>query len=304
MRMNPRRTGAAVTFLLTLITALTAVARTVSDSLVQDLACAGLTREGVLLRVRPDAFAVAQHLPLRNWKANLLGQCWGLALAQRRMFYLARTGVAGARPSRALVRYGLDLARGSQPRECERRNDEAAFTAVPCTEPATPFHVFEIPEPALGRSALVSAMNEGLEGRDLRGELERGQQRRFYDLGNLDLVLQSSELAHRQNAATFEQITDAVARGRMPLVIARFDVLTQHALLVKKIFRKDERTFGLVLYDSNRPEAESGLYYRDGLFFVREDLVIGVTIRDEEEMDRIADALLAHYRRLCGTAER
>lgn len=289
-----------VTFLLTLSTALTVSAKSISDSLVKDLDCAGLAPHNVLSRVRPEAFASAHHIPMQNWRANLLGQCWGLALAQRRMFYLARTNVPEAKLSRSLVRYGLDLARGTVPQNCGNLHGENGIQAMPCSEPATPLKVFSIPEASLPKSALFRAMDQGIDGRELRGEIELGQQRRFFNLGNLDLVIQSTELARRRNAATFENIWSSVARGRMPLLIARVDAFTQHAMLVKSILRKDARTYGLVLYDSNRPEAESVIFYRDGLFLAMADAPIGITIRDEDEMDRIEDALFAHYRRLCG----
>lgn len=300
MTFTTRASLTTVTIFITLFTALTATSKTISDSLVKDLECAGLSPGNVLSRVRPEAFFPIQHMPMQNWRANLLGQCWGLALAQRRMFYLARTGVPEAKLSRQLVRYGLDLARGTQPQNCGNMHSDGGIQAMPCSEPATPFKVFAIPEAALPQSTLFRAMDKGIDGRDLRGEIEFAQQTRFYNIGNFDLLTDRSELSRRKNAAIFEQISSSVARGRMPLVIARVTTLMQHAMLVKRIYRQDARTYGLVLYDSNRPEEESGIFYREGLFLANADLPIGISIRDEEEMDRIEDALFAHYRRLCG----
>lgn len=270
----------------------------VSDSLVKNLSCRSLRRENVLLNLQKDAFSREKALHYPAAKTGALGTCWGQALFQRRLFYLARFGVKGARVNEdASVDQAKRLAWGPE--------NGAWPPGV-----LRPFDVEDRSLATIDRDhvrVLAGPFEKRLRESDIETPIKRQQNLRFFNPSNLGLVTDGGSRGRGTNGATIEKITGDVAQGRMPLLILRNGALNQHAVLVKSAKRVGDAV-ELTTYDSNSYD-EQKLVYRDGEFRSssisgmggagKGDPALGVFVKDDEEMDLIQDALYSHYRDLC-----
>ncbi len=268
--------------------------QTISDSLVSQLQCKGLSSQNVLSFVNKNSWSVENHIPTQNWGANFLGQCWSLATAQRRFFYLVRTGVAKSKTTKKDIEYGLDISRGSH-----FSGDDLEL------------RVIKVPEKNFSTSDLYYGMYQGSRSqeRNFKSEIELHQQKKFYNLGNLDLLSGGNDFSKQHNEGTLHKIQLDLKRGRMPLVILRPTTTNQHVVLIKGIEHLGPKSYRMSVYDSNQPYGNGTLNYDQGIFHStdiigrflpeRASQAIGVTLRDEDELEEIENTLFEYYSTLC-----
>jgi hypothetical protein len=251
----------------------------VNDSLVQNLSCKKLTKQNVFTSLQPNAFAVDRQIPLQNWNANSLGQCWSLSLTQRELFYLLRFGAVGVTNDISFVLQLADIA----------PNRKVVGTTAPC----------------LGcRAGIFSALKSaGIEKR-----IEAKQMARFYDPSNYDMILSNRERSLSEDAQSMQKILGDLKMGLMPLIIVRAELFMQHAVLVKSAQMMGPDSYNLVVYDSNHPRSENSMIFANGRFFAPEilkglthqtDQAVGVFLKDQTTMYWIQEAAFLHYQSLC-----
>lgn len=288
-----------------------------NDSYAKSLSCSGLSKKSVLKSVQSTAFSVTKQFPVQNWSSGVLGQCWSMALSQRRFFYLARYEVRGAAKQQdELVTYGLNLIRSTDPNSAERGPDREGESRN-SSEQYTPLAVFGLEEKGLSApdrwgyssaSNYMRALQSGTQGRNFRTEIEYRQKLRFFSPGNLGMVFGSRERSESANEESMEEILKDHEAGRITLLIVRAATSLQHAILVLRVEKVAEGNYRLLVYDSNQPGREPSIEYRDrqfyapsvvGLFHHDARSPVGIFVKDDDEMDEIQDALYAHYRGLC-----
>jgi len=266
-----------------------------SDTLVKNLSCANLNVATLLKSLQPTAFSPDKQFPVQNWSSGTLAQCWALALSQREFFYLARFGVDGAKKTqKANIVYGLDIAHGTaDPLKTFNIQDKGLSEEKDFWPEPTPF---------------MSALSAGIPGRSFQSEIEARQEARFYSAGNLGMVFGSRDRDTGTNQETMNTVLSDTSEGRMPLLILRAELTAQHAILVKKVTKSKNGTYTLTCYDSNQPTKEATMQYKDGEFYApnivglfAEDgsSPVGVFLQDEDDMDRIQEAVFEHYRATC-----
>lgn len=227
-----------------------------------------------------------------------LGTCWGQALFQRRLFYLARFGVKGARVNEdAAVEHAKRLAWGPE-------NGKWPSGAL------EPFDIEERAFSSVAKdrvSVVRGPFERKLRDADVEKSIKRQQNARFFELSNLGMIGRDGSRGKETNRATIEKIVSDVAQGRMPLLILRNGVLNQHAVLIKSVKRVGNG-YELKTFDSSSYD-ENNLVYQNGEFTAptiigmsglgKGDPPLGVFVQDDDEMDQIQSALYGHYRDLC-----
>jgi hypothetical protein len=287
----------------------------INDSLVKDLDCSTLSRGTVLRYVRPEAFSADNHIPVSNWWGkNNLGQCWALSLTQREYFYLVRLADPGARDIRESgeLENAMNLAAGKVFRKNCKGNDASRCYS----SQETPMKVFSVPDRDIADSRFKSGafMEELTRGfnrpkRNFENAIEMRQSDRFFRRGNLDLIDAPRDRTPQENEAAMAQIEQDLGQGKMPLLIVRIAKTNLHVVLGKSLEKLADGRYRIALYDSNQPRLEPVLEYKDKEFYAPEVLnrigvddpvsPIGIFVRDEDKMDKIQDALFAHYQDLC-----
>ncbi len=287
----------------------------ISDSLVSDLSCERLTESNVLTKLQPDAFSLAKHIPVTNWAANSLGQCWSLSLTQREFFYLLRfqTGRKSEAQEKNILNALLEISRGASPnrhnRKCiENPRLDGCLTALNRRVIPLADHCLNCESPESSPTIQSLLRGDAKTGRDFRSEIELKQKDRFYDPGNLDLVLDERERSEDADASTMAKILKNMQQGRMPLVIIRADVTAQHVVLVTSIQEMAPGEYQMNVYDSNRPKRNNILIYAGKRFYApsivraftyNDSAPVGVFLRDEDEMDDVQEAVYEYYKKVC-----
>lgn len=268
----------------------------ISDSLVENLSCKTLTFENVFEKRREDAFSVEKHWPMVNWNASLLGQCWGLSLSQRRLFYLARFPTGGDKKN---------IEKGEIPKE-------KLLKLIRREDPAEVFKMDNLTE----EKDIISIK----EDPEYRNEIMIRQKKRFYRSENLSMLFSSRERDDDTNKETIKTIQKNIKNGRMPLVVLRATRTAQHAVLIKKCEPLEglgPDVYSMTCYDSNSPGVEKKMLYYQGQFYaddimgiflpnerdpetgVRKPLSVGVFLKDDPEMDEIQQTAYNYYANLC-----
>jgi hypothetical protein len=260
--------------------------RTLNDSLVKDLACAALREDNVLLQLQPDAFSLARQLPVQNWASGHgLAECWSLSHTQRLLYYMGRFGTAMDWTAPANERY-IPAILGLI---------EGAFDSHP--------FVFGLES--------ISNLYSALESHLWQSSIERYEDHRFYEPGNLELLIGERDRSRRANAETYAEILSDLARGRLPIVIMRPSIAEQHAILIKASLRNEvSASTTFTVYDSNYPDRENSFTYdeREGEFYApnvvggfdaNPNEPLGVFRVDSGEMERIEKALFQYYQGIC-----
>ncbi len=273
-------------FLLPLL-ANAAPQKLISDSLVDRLPCNGLNESNILQHLQPNAFSIDKHFPIENWSSGGgLAECWSLSHAQRISFFLARFGQADLTDPRDLGTIA-DIFRG--------RGD---------------FQVF----PAHNVISLYNSQVDFMDGfgheRRFQWDIQSYEDWRFYQPSNANLIFGERDRSQAENLNSFQQIQQDLSRGRMPLVILRGNLTTQHAVLIKRGYPLNSEEWQFDVYDSNFPTLEHHIIYnQDAQEFTAQDIVapfhidstspIGLFIEDESDMDAIQSTLLAYYQVRC-----
>lgn len=277
----------------------------VTDSLVKNLDCNALTRANVLQFVDRTAFASGGHFPVRNWSSGVLGQCWSLAAAQRKFFYLVRLNQEGA-SLKASLKYSLEMIRGSKPQSCTE-----SFSNQ-CSEDPVPLKIFSVADRSLEEGEFYQKLFSTFLNR-FKAEIEYGQEKRFYNLGNFGLATASTEVSRDASKKVFSQIQKSFAQGGMPLLVLRPSTLVQHVVLVKQMEKISDKQTVLSVYDSNQPWDDQQIIFQDGLFFAPDILSgfgsqfanrpVDVLLRDEDEMEAIRATSFAYYKKVCASPQ-
>jgi hypothetical protein len=282
-------------------------ANSITDSLVRNLSCEKLTRDNVLTFGREDAFNISRHIPLQNWVGTIVpGNCWALARAQRKLFYMTRFNVkeAPAVATPKTIQNTLDLL------SSQKLAPDAS-------------HVIQIRDRGLSRIIIKNRISikpdwffaQTMAGpfgslRNVRDELEESQEDRFFSTSNLELLTGNRERDVKSNRETLTKILSDLKKGRMPLLVLRASATTQHVVLIKKLAFSAGNDASFIVYDSNSPFLERKLYYKNGQFYAPnifrsfEDVddwesPVGAFLTDEEEMDAIQEANYQYYAEAC-----
>ena len=262
----------------------------ISDSLVKNLSCKNLNQNNVFQSLQEDAFSDQKHLPTENWSSGVLYQCWGLSLAQRRIFYLARFSQSPNNDISKKSSYELDQL----------------------TEKLT--SVSRKASKGLVEIDLLSIRNKRVQhllaqNKNFAKEIENRQKARFFNPSNLSMTFSNWERSETTNKETMINIEKNLTNGRLPIVILRTTVTQQHALLIKKLEKLNDNEFLLTVYDSNQPmENNLKILYKDGQFhapdiikyaFDDRDKPVGIFLKDEDEMDEIQQIVYKYYQDMC-----
>lgn len=259
----------------------------ITDSMVRNLSCQRINPRNIFTALQPDAFGTAHHIPVKNWTANGLGQCWAMGLTQRDYFYLLRFG-ARTNPANKNndLFYMLGLARGKYP------------------------FPYSLQRKVIGLGETWPTTFSELQAHGFKQQVEGREIDRFYDATNLDLVVGNRERFPFSDFQTMQQISWDLARGRMPLIILRAARDIQHVVLVKSMQKIGPETFMLNVYDSNHPDYDNTMIYQDRRFYAPKILLgmvgdinspVGVFLRDEDQMDLLQSVVYRHYASVCAS---
>jgi hypothetical protein len=316
----------------------------VSDSLVKNLSCKTLTLQNVFSSLQEDAFSLDKQLPLHNWSKDYLGQCWGLALTQRRLFYLARFNKSSVMKtlSKDIRNKILDsvnkegdqtIIKIDHPNifdygnkiEEQREAKAERIRKLLLSTPENKILYGDKLEKLIRSKSFVSGSTlrlasygpiiddliEEKDSRSLWQEIEKRQKKAFYRVSNAGMVLGDKGRSIAVNRQTFQNIQNGLKNGRMPLIVAKRTRVDQHVYLVKKIEKISENEFELLCYDSINPGVDIELGYKDGKFYdaytlkdASEENHVGVFLKDEEEMDELQAIAYNYYKELCGKARK
>lgn len=304
----------------------------ISDSLVKNLSCKNLNYDNVLLSLQDDAFSVDRQFPMSNWSSGALGQCWGLAFSQRRLFYLSRFSNKEELPAlpdetrkKMLEMFSLKKPEEIIKIDSKILTDARTTTIAKSLAFVTDFYKNnlskEIYEESLREnefyaiyptsfhyysSELINKLHEKKDGKDFESVIESLQRSLFFRIGNTNLVAGEVVRSNSDNKKTMEELLKNTSRGRMPIVVVRSKITAQHAVLVKRIQKISDKELRLFCYDSNVPGREVVIDYNDESFstnaMVSNNIVndtVGLFIKDEEDMDYIQNTVYKYYKNLC-----
>lgn len=312
----------------------TVSAKTVSDSLVENLSCQGLNTDKIMAHIRPGVFNSANHLPFKNWafkKSGIeLAACWGMASTQRKFFYLLRLNepVAPALD----IKETLNTIRGakleyplmaSQPENPDLEIQQMLESKI------TDYKVILLAEDKalkmfanLDNLSFLDKLTKGIydkQGpftifRNFRTEVERSQVRHFFRPGNIGMGIGSGPRSPGENAMTLARLKKNISQNRLSLINLRLHNTSQHIVIPKSYTTDKNGNVWFNAYDSNAPQADQPFYYdkKTGHFFAPRIMgkyigdssgtvyrPLGVYIVDEEEREQIEESLLKHYKKLC-----
>jgi hypothetical protein len=308
---------------------LAAETKTITDSFVNKLSCKNLTVDSIYKSLQPTAFHTYYHIPIPNWKFHsggpVLGACWGLSSAQRKMFYLARFEEPENLSKSELRRKTLDMFRGSELTEQQVGNGRPRAMNTPLRQ----LEVIKYSDRSLMSSwahedanpnGLFPLLNRGYK-EQLGGEtvwktvkldLQRSQQQHFFRGGNLQMVV--GDVMERNSVdslLTITQLEKNLKSKRLTLLVLRGGTTNQHVVVAKEILDMG-KYFLIMVYDSNNPLADVPMYYQKetktfhapAIMSIAEksgdhSRALGVFIVDEDERAPIEAAMLRYYRSEC-----
>ena len=308
--------------------------KVINDSLVKNLSCNTLTRDNVLLSLQPSAFDKAKHLPLRNWDATGIQQCWGLAFFQRRLFYLSRFADVD-RPLSSQTRNDMiDLISTNAPQKIVQlpRTHLNHFATMVIEPNGTSIYQKALESLAKDDMVPMQDVNStnsiffGMflpkypnsiygeliksEGkRSIKDSVEDLQRKLFFRFDNISLLTGNIITTEKQNRETLSRIQDNLGQGRLPLVVVRQKIVSQHVLLIKSIEKISEEVYKIRCYDSSSPHSDTIIYYKKGKFVgmsavgANVETETGIYIQDEEDMNQIQDLVFKYYKKLCHSSK-
>lgn len=281
----------------------------ITDSLVKNLSCEQLTQENVLNFIDRSKLTADLHIPFRNWGANLIGQCWALSSAQRKLYYMQRLGVSGSQPPKKEFHYAIDVFRGFKRQNCSGDLAGAFGTSGNCTDGAVRLRVIEMPEEDFPSSRAYQSWFE-TNAKPFKQAIEESQQSRFYNFGAIGLATASTVPTKSESQKTLRAIQKSLARGGMPMVVLRIATMTQHVVLIKEQI-EEAGQIKFRLYDSNYPYDDMVMMFNGGYFYApdsvglfdatRANRPIDIALVDESEMSDIRSSLFQYYRKKCQT---
>lgn len=313
-----------------------APARTITDSLVDNLSCNDLSIKNIYSRIRPDAFSSNYHMPIKNWGfrsgAFDIAACWGMSSTQRKFFYLLRLNENQA--PRVDVKKALDIVRGTDmdyflafsagKKEIKNEDLETLERAL------TRYSVIPLAERTIaeefGRNSSSGFLDQLMTGvnyysgrqkvfRNLKSEIERSQELHFFRARNIGMGAGSGPLSPSENRTTLNQLKANIAAKRLSLINLRLASTTQHIVIPKSYTEDAKGNVWLKAYDSNQPEKDQLIYFakETGHFYSPQIMgsfvgdhagtdyshPLGVFIVDEEERGYIETTLVSYYQNAC-----
>jgi len=156
-------------------------------------------------------------------------------------------------------------------------------------------------------NSTIKALFKDSGGSSFTNEIEARQKARFFSPGNLGLILGDRARSESDNKKTMEDLKKNVGQGRLPIIALRAAKTNQHMVLVKKIEAVSDNEYKLTVYDSNQPNSDITMTYKNGhftapniLFFDKDSTSpVGVFMKDDDEMDDIQTIALKHYQNIC-----
>ncbi|WP_413291226.1 hypothetical protein [Bdellovibrio sp. HCB337] len=307
----------------------------ISDSLVNNLRCDSVSVGSILGSIRPDAFSSRNHLPIRNWGFRSgvfnLGACWGMGSTQRKFFYLLRTGEKTA--PRINTIGVLDMVRGASlvPNVQMYGHSDQAVQRVQ-ERPLKNYSIIPVFEDNIrdefGRNTYLGFVNTLINGatqnvdsirvtRNLRGEVERSQERHFFRPKNIGMGAGTGAQDPETNKATLKIMMTNAKLNRLTLINLRLRTLVQHILIVKSFTEDKNGNVFFKVYDSNQDAEDQIVYFNKatGHFYAPQVLGIykfdilgvqsaepmGVFVVDEEERKDIENSLVTYYKKTCAS---
>jgi hypothetical protein len=147
--------------------------------------------------------------------------------------------------------------------------------------------------------------------RKIKTEVERYQRWRFHKFENSKLATEAIPREKSINLQVSKELITSVNKRKLPLVDIKPTLTTQHIVLVKN-YEYGPNQIKFLVYDSNHPEIDNYFTYdtKDKQFRATDiikrfkgiknpDQNVSVYIVDEEDHDKIGDALLNYYLRKC-----
>lgn len=301
--------------------------KSISDSLVKNLRCNSLNIDTVLSSIRPEAFSNHNHMPLKNWtfRSGLvtLGACWGLGSTQRKLFYLLRTGEPTAPPLNSIAAF--DMIRGATLEVTGNLHTKRVFErhlrnyqVIPLSEENIRYEFsrnsgFGLMETLL--KGVSYPVNDSKISRDLRGEVERSQERHFFRARNIGMGAGTGAQPPEVNRANLKVMMANAKTNRLTLVNLRLRTTFQHIVIVKSFTQDKNGNVFFKVYDSNQDKEDQVVYFDNatGHFYAPQILgvyqkdplgvfsnqALGAFVVDEEERADIENSLVLHYKKIC-----
>ncbi|MNK26227.1 hypothetical protein D3C87_445590 [compost metagenome] len=292
-------------FAAALLSSPLAQAKTVSDSLVQNLSCSKLSADSIYSSIREDAFSARRHLPFHNWNTGMIGNCWSLSRAQRLFIMLGREDNTSTE-----VTPVLNILRNAIPWP---EMDEGTSQMRLSHRPLKGYSVFKLDSiDNLNRSEFMKSLTKGIPeagspngNRGFVTEIEAFQAYRFNRAGNLSMGLGSYARSEKDNVATAALLKKNADKKRLTLINLRASQLFQHVVVVKDYKEQANGNLMFRVYDSNNPysdgyfqyDKEAQQFYAPGI--MRESAALGAFIVDEDERAKIDAALVTYYKSQC-----
>lgn len=324
------------TFVSVCIFSSLAPARTIKDSLVDNLNCSDISIKNIYSRIRPEAFSSDHHMPIKNWGFRSgvfdIAACWGMSSTQRKFFYLLRLNENQA--PRVDVKKALDMVRGTDldyvlalttDRDESQNEDLQNFERTLTRYSVVPLSERTIAE-EFGRNSSSGFLDQLMTGityysgrqkvfRNLKTEIERSQELHFFRARNIGMGAGSGPLTPQENRTTLNQLKANISAKHLSLVNLRLSSTSQHIVIPKSYTEDAKGNVWLTAYDSNQPEKDQLIYYAKttGHFYSPQIMgsfigdhagtdyshPLGVFIVDEEEREFIDATLVSYYQNAC-----
>ncbi len=263
----------------------------ISDSFVKQLDCKTLTRDSVFSSLQETAFSEDKGFLSPNYESGGLGQCWALASAQRRIYYLTRFN----------VKHASDSIKADSVEEFLKMigNDKSANVIE--TESLNMKDYGGAP-----LSPLASAIHENNHA--YQKIIESNQRSLFFRLRNLPLIFGKMVKDSDENTKMFNEVLKKFDRGERPLLIKRQEAMSQHVIMVKNIKKKGENNYVFDVFDSLLGGLPTGLdkfAFKDGQFYqiTKSEKIasgpLGFVMPYDDDMDKIREILYKYYKGLC-----
>jgi hypothetical protein len=303
-------------------------ARTINDSLVQNLSCQNLSVNTIYRAIREDAFAESRNMDIVNWAYSsggfTLANCWGLSSTQRMLSYMARYNESSNISKEArrelvlnMVRRAVPAVQGeagstekgnrTQSRERVVNRNLKAYSVFP-VEGSTVVDSYDFWWD-LRAGYDMSLSKKYTVRRSLREDVQVNQTEHFYRMSNVGMGLGSGATSSKDNYESLKTMMRNADGKRLTLINLRLDRTLQHIVMVKSYKKTGSGDVVFTVYDSNQPKLDQEVIYdsRSGAFtapgIARSLYVatkpIGVFIVDEDERELYEVAMLKHYRSVC-----
>ncbi len=272
------------------------VAYEISDSLVRNLSCDGLTVDSVFDSIRSDAFSSERQIQLVNRSVrNGKGVCNGLATVQRLFFYLLRFEERSFTSEE--IASILPVLRGHKNRTPLNSRDHFAYQIVDR-------RVFSAPMKSSIEESLTDLVDQ-LDANEALSHIVDGLQFRKnffpYSVPSfVSLVFYSRE----RNRNLIRKIVDDLKRNRIHK-LGLFRGKDGHAVLPTKVIFDSPSKVILGVYDPNYPWfsvdlvwTPDSLHY-DGIGTFNQSENLTASISDDLELHAIEKILLRYYQQQC-----